>query len=96
MQCVSNMMLNTSFAPKAIPNKETEVEDDLLSKLTGRLEQVFESARQLKAQSGRLGGELKSGRFNTRFGLSSNMAAIDEELNNFNGTMTFQDKDNHS
>ena len=68
-------------APVAISIDDSDVEDDLIAKLTGRLDLVFESARQLKVASGRGGGELRSGRYNTRFSLNKNMTPINEELN---------------
>ena len=47
-QVESKVMLNNAKAPVAIQVEDSDVEDDLIVKLTGRLEQVFESARQLK------------------------------------------------
>ena len=80
-------MLDSKQAPVAIQIDDSDVEDDMIVKLTGRLEQVFESARQFKAQSSRRvsGGavELKSGRFNTRFGIPNKMSAINEETHLF-------------
>lgn len=79
----SKLMLDSKQAPIAIQIDDSDVEDDMIVKLTGRLEQVFESARQFKAQSSRRvsGGalEMKSGRFNTRFGLPNIMSSINEE-----------------
>ena len=38
-------------APIAINIDDSDVEDDMIAKLTGRLDQVFESARHLKVTS---------------------------------------------
>ena len=67
--------------PIAINIDDSDVEDDMIAKLTGRLDQVFESARHLKVTSSRAGGELRSGRYNARFSHNKSMTPINEELN---------------
>ena len=75
-------MMATNAAPVPVNIDDSDVEDDLIAKLTGRLEQVFESARHLKGNSGRGAAgasSMRSGRYNARFSLNNRMAAINEE-----------------